>query len=141
MWHHKHIEKIRNDHYEKMFAVFRIAIGLLFAAHGAQKLFGWFGGNIADPLSLMWLAGVIEFLGGFFVAFGFLTLWVSILAVLEMAFAYLTVHAPNALTPIANRGELALLYLVAFAYIAFRGPGIWSLDAKSCKTCEKHVNG
>ena len=46
-----------------------------------------------------------------------------------MAVAYFTVHAPNGFWPVANRGELAVLYCWAFLLIATRGSGIWSVDA------------
>jgi len=49
----------------------------------------------------------------------------------EMAFAYFLSHAPNGLFPILNRGDAAILYCFVFFYIAFAGPGPWSLDALS----------
>lgn len=47
----------------------------------------------------------------------------------EMAFAYFLSHAPNSFFPILNRGDAAILYCFIFLYIAFAGPGPWSLDA------------
>ena len=116
------------------YAAFRIVSGLLFAQHGAQKLFGWLGGmgeagGSAPFLSLMFFAGLIEFVGGLLIAVGFKTSWAAFLASGQMAVAYFMAHAPNALFPIQNRGELAVLYCFAFLYIASRGSGTLSVDS------------
>ena len=116
------------------YAAFRIVAGLLFAQHGAQKLFGWLGGmgeggGSAAFLSLMFFAGLIEFFGGLLIAVGFKTSWAALLASGQMAVAYFMAHAPNALFPIQNRGELAVLYCFAFLYIASRGAGTLSVDS------------
>ena len=116
-----------------LYAVFRIVTGLLFAQHGAQKLFGLLGGmgesgGSAAFLSLMFFAGVIEFFGGLLIAVGFLASWVAFVASGEMAAAYFMAHASRALFPIQNQGELAVLYCFVFLYIASRGAGTWSLD-------------
>ena len=60
-----------------IYALMRIVVGLLFAQHGAQKLFGWLGGmgddgGTAAFLSMMFFAGLIEFFGGLLVAIGYL---------------------------------------------------------------------
>jgi putative oxidoreductase len=116
------------------YAAFRIVAGLLFAQHGAQKLFGWLGGmgeagGSAPFLSMMFFAGLIEFFGGLLIAVGFKTSWAAFLASGQMAVAYFMAHAPNALFPIQNRGELAVLYCFAFLFIASRGSGTLSVDA------------
>ena len=116
-----------------LYAAFRIVSGLLFAQHGAQKLFAWLGGMGEDGgsapfLSLMFFAGLVEFFGGLLIAVGFNASWVAFIASGEMAVAYFMSHAPNALFPIQNRGELAILYCFAFLYIASRGAGTLSLD-------------
>ncbi len=116
------------------YAAFRIVSGLLFAQHGAQKLFGWLGGmgeagGSAPFLSRMFFAGFIEFFGGLLIAVGFKASWAAFLASGQMAVAYFMVHAPNALFPIQNRGELAVLYCFAFLYIAARGSGTLSVDS------------
>ena len=117
-----------------LYAAFRIVSGLLFAQHGAQKLFGWLGGmgeagGSAPFLSLMFFAGLVEFFGGLLIAVGFNASWVAFIASGEMAVAYFRAHASNALFPIQNRGELAVLYCFAFLYIASRGAGTLSLDS------------
>ena len=112
------------------YALLRIVAGLLFACHGAQKLFGAFGGQTMPLTSLMGLAGVIEFVGGVMIAAGFLTSVAAFLASGEMAAAYFMTHAPKGPLPIQNGGELAALYCFLFLYIAARGSGTWGLHAK-----------
>ena len=95
---------------EQAYALMRIVAGFLFAFHGAQKLFGMFGGK-AQPLgSLMGLAGVIELFGGVLIMIGLLTWAAAFIASGEMAVAYFYSHLPQAFWPIENRGELATLY-------------------------------
>lgn len=110
------------------FAVLRIVAGLLFACHGAQKLFGALGGQVATE-PLMQVAGVIELVGGVAIAVGLLTSWMAFLASGMMAVAYFMAHAPQGFWPIQNHGELAALYSFLFLFIAARGAGGWSLDA------------
>jgi putative oxidoreductase len=116
------------------YAAFRLVAGLLFAQHGAQKLFGWLGGmgpngGSAPFLSVLFFAGFIEFFGGLLIAAGFETSWAALIASGEMAVAYWWRHAPNALFPIQNRGELAVFYCFAYLLIASHGGGKLSLDA------------
>ena len=116
---------------EPFYALFRIIAGLLFAGHGAMKLFGMFGGHAGGP-TLMKVAGCIEFFGGLMIAFGLLTTIAAFIASGEMAVAYFTVHAkmpPSPWSPWENKGELAALYCFVFLYIAAHGGGVWSLDA------------
>ena len=113
---------------EPVYTVFRIVVGGLFAFHGAQKLFGVFGGPAQHLVSQMGLAGMIEFGCGVLVAIGFLTPFAAIIASGEMAVAYFTVHARLGRWPIQNHGELAVLYCSAFLLIAARGSGMLSVD-------------
>jgi putative oxidoreductase len=85
-------------------------------------------GGSAPFLSLMFFAGLVEFFGGLLIAVGFNASWAAFIASGEMAVAYFMSHAPRALFPIQNRGELAVLYCFAFLYIASRGAGTLSLD-------------
>jgi putative oxidoreductase len=116
-----------------LYALMRVIVGLLFACHGAQKLFGAFGGmgnGAAAPLfSLMGLAGVIEFFGGLFVATGLLTRYAAFIASGHMASAYFMAHFPRGFWPIENKGELAVFFCFVFLYIASKGSGIWSIDS------------
>jgi len=116
-----------------IYTAMRIVVGLMFAQHGAQKLFGWLGGMGEDGgsaafLSMMFFAGFIEFFGGFLVAVGFQTSWAAFISSGEMAAAYFMSHASRGLFPIQNRGESAVIYCFVFLYIAAHGSGTLSLD-------------
>ncbi|HXV60201.1 MAG TPA: DoxX family protein [Vicinamibacteria bacterium] len=119
----------------QIYALLRIVAGLLFAQHGAQKLFGLLGGfggepgNTAQLFSLIGLAGIIEFFGGLLIAVGLQAGLVAFIASGEMAVAYFRAHAFRALFPIQNGGELAMLYSFLWLFIATKGSGIWSIDA------------
>jgi len=116
-----------------LYVLLRIVAGLLFACHGAQKLFGGFGGfgghpGAAVPLfSLMELAGCIELVGGLLIAFGILTSFAAFVASGEMAFAYFMQHLPRSFWPIQNGGEVVVLYCFLFLYIAANGVGMWGV--------------
>lgn len=122
------MERWLGRHAERAFALFRIVAGLLFAFHGAQKLFGAFGGQ-ATSQPLLLAAGIIELLGGALIAIGLLTSWAAFIASGEMAVAYFMVHQPEGTWPIENKGELAALYCFAFLYVAARGSGPYGVDA------------
>lgn len=123
------VDRWLGPHWERVYALFRIVVGLLFAFHGAQKLFGAFGGQVMTSNPLMLAAGIIELAGGLLVAVGLLASWAAFVASGEMAVAYFMVHAKGGLWPIVNKGELAALYCFAFLFIAVRGAGRYSLDA------------
>jgi len=111
------------------FALLRIVVGVLFAMHGSQKLFGAPGDKPPVELaSMMGVAGIIEFAGGLLIALGFLTRPAAFLASGTMAVAYFMAHASQHALPIINQGELAVVYCFVFLYIWAHGPGIWSLD-------------
>jgi putative oxidoreductase len=114
---------------EPSYAILRIAAGLLFAFHGAQKLFGIFDGTARPLVSLIGLAGIIELVGGILVMVGLLAGLVAFVASGQMAFAYFLAHAPRGGWPIQNDGELAALFCFVFLFISARGAGIWSVDA------------
>jgi putative oxidoreductase len=119
---------------EAAVALLRIATGLLFMQHGVQKLFGWLGGFGGEPgataelFSLMGLAGVLETFGGLLIVLGLLTRPVAFVLSGQMAAAYFMAHAPNALFPIHNGGELPALFSFVFLFFATNGPGPFSLD-------------
>lgn len=125
------MERVLGRFAPQLYAVMRIVVGLLFACHGAQKLFGLLGGPQVTLLSKFGLAGVIEFFGGLMIALGFLTGTAAFIASGEMAYAYFTAHKPNGNVPIQNGGELAVLYCFVFLYIAARGVGVWGIDKRS----------
>ena len=111
-----------------IYALLRIVAGVLFAQHGAQKLFGVLGGQQVSITSQFGLAGAIELVGGLMIAAGVFTSLVAFIASGEMAVAYFQAHAPRGLFPVQNGGELAVLYCFIFLYIAARGNGSWSLQ-------------
>lgn len=111
----------------QIYALMRIVVGFLFACHGAQKLFGAFGGTPVPLGSLIGLAGIIEFVCGVLVALGLLASWAAFLASGQMAVAYFMAHFPEGFWPIVNKGELAAVYAFVFLYIAARGAGRWSI--------------
>jgi putative oxidoreductase len=120
----------------------RVVLGLLLAAHGAQKLFGWFGGyglnatgefmvQLGFPNGRLFagLSGLGEFSAGLLLALGFLGPIGPAIAVAGMIVAMRTVHRTHGLFASHNGIELPLLYATgatAFAFISF---GRYSLDA------------
>jgi putative oxidoreductase len=125
------MERVLGRFSPQLYAVMRIVVGLLFACHGAQKLFGVLGGQQAVLASMFGLAGIIEFVGGLMIAIGFLTGTAAFIASGEMAYAYFTQHMPRGGAPIQNGGELAVLYCFVFLYIASRGVGVWGVDKRT----------
>jgi putative oxidoreductase len=111
------------------YVALRIAAGLAFAEHGAQKLFGVLGGQAVALTSQRGLAGIIEFVGGIMIALGLFTSPIAFVASGEMAWAYFQSHAPRGLWPIQNGGELAVLYCFIFLYVSAVGSGKLSIDA------------
>ena len=117
-----------NRYSEPIFLVLRVVAGLIFAMHGAQKLFGAFGGQVMTAVPLMLAAGIIEFAGGLMIALGLFGDFAAFIASGEMAYAYYTAHFPKGNVPIQNGGELAVLYCFVFLYIAARGVGALGVD-------------
>ena len=120
----------------------RLVFGALFAAHGAQKLFGWFGGHglsgtgpVFEGLGFRpgrWFAamsGVSELAGGLLLACGLLEPIACAAIVSSMIVAIVTVHWQHGLMALYNGVELPLLYLAAALLLALTGSGDYSLDA------------
>ena len=124
MYLKKHVTKYADS----LYSIVRILVGLLFLQHGAQKLFGVLGGSSVELISLMGLAGVIEFFGGLAIALGFFTRLAALISGLEMVVAYFMFHASKSLIPINNGGELAALFLLTFVLFLVYGAGKWSLE-------------
>ena len=129
----KIIGRITERWHDIAYAVFRVAIGLLFAEHGAQKVLGMFGGTPFQAGSFMWFIGIIELLGGLAIAFGMFVRLAALGTASVMVGAYITVHAPQTLAPILNGGELALLYLASFILILAKGSGKAGLEMLALK--------
>ncbi len=122
----------KNDYF---YFLFRLVVGLLFFLHGAQK-FGLIGeGNIAGFASafgfstgLASFVGLVELLGGLFILLGLWTRLSSALLSVVMLVAMILAHFPKGLNPLANGGELALLFFVGLLVLWDRGAGKWSLE-------------
>lgn len=119
----------------------RVPVGIIFAAHGAQKLFGWFGGyglegtgQFLDTLGLSpgalmaFLAGAAEFFGGLALIIGLLVRPAAAVLAFTMAVAIFAVHFPNGLFLSNNGYEFGLALFAASAALLFTGAGRASLD-------------
>jgi len=117
---------------ERVYTLLRLITGLMFALHGARKLFGFPDGHMPPVLSQLWIGGVIELVSGACIFFGFATPIAGLVASGTMAVAYVQFHwmfqLGVELIPLSNRGELAILYCLIFLLIACRGPGKLSVD-------------
>jgi len=122
--------------------VVRVIFGLIFAAHGAQKLFGWFGGyGLAGTGGFMETLGfrpgktfataaaLGEFFGGLLLLLGFLGPVGPALMISVMTVAMITVHRKNAFFVATNGIEHPLMFTAAALGLALTGPGRYSLDA------------
>src|SRR5260370_18067222 len=98
------------------YAALRIVAGFLFSCHGAQKLFGAFGGHQTLHPPLMLAAGIIEFGGGILILLGLFTRVAAIIASGEMVVAYFLKHIHVGFFPIQNQGELAVVYCFLFVF-------------------------
>lgn len=113
-------------------AVLRIMAALLFMEHGLMKLFHFPTSQpgAPDPLPLLLLAAaIIEVAGGALIAVGLFNRVTAFICSGEMAAGYFMVHAPKSFWPALNQGDAAILFSFVFLYLAFAGPGAWSLDA------------
>jgi putative oxidoreductase len=115
----------------RLLSVMRIIAAFLFMQHGSQKLFGFPSSQPSNPvelLSLIGVAGILEFFGGLMLLVGIYTRPVAFILSGQMAVAYFMRHAPQGFWPLLNRGELAALYSFVFLYFSAAGGGPWSLD-------------
>ena len=127
------MERWLGKYSEVLYALMRVVVGLLFACHGAQKLFGVLGGQSQLSNPMLVAAAIIEFIGGGLVALGLWAGYAAFVASGQMAVAYFMVHASGGFWPIVNKGELAVLYCFVFLYVASRGSGRLSVDALTKK--------
>jgi putative oxidoreductase len=121
----------------------RLIAGIIFTAHGAQKLFAWFGGYGLDgtgqwmesiglsPGYLMALmAGSAEFFGGLLLIIGFLTRPTSFVLAITMIVAIFTVHIDNGLFMSNNGYEFGLSLLAITVALFIQGGGKYSVDKR-----------
>ncbi len=121
----------------------RVPAGIIFAAHGAQKLFGWFGGyglegtgqwmasiGLAPGVLMAALAGGAEFFGGILLLLGLLTRPAAAVLAITMLVAIFSVHFSNGLFMSNDGYEFGLALLAVSVALAIRGGGSLSLDRK-----------
>ena len=119
----------------------RLVVGLGFAAHGAQKLFGLFGGHgiegtggFFEQIGLRpgklhaWSAGAAELFGGLLIAVGLVTPFAAAALIAVMTAAVVTVHLRNGFFVAANGYEYNLVLAATVFALAGIGAGDWSLD-------------
>jgi putative oxidoreductase len=121
----------------------RLITGLLFSAHGAQKLFAWFGGyglegtgqwmesiGLAPGYLMALMAGSAEFFGGLLLIVGFLTRPTSFVLAITMIVAIFSVHIDNGLFMSNNGYEFGLSLLAITVALFIQGVGKHSVDEK-----------
>ena len=122
--------------------VLRVVLGLTLAAHGGQKLFGWFGGpgiagmagwlgsiGFRAPKLNAALAGLSEFGGGLLLTLGLLTPAAATAGFAVMAVAGISAHSKAGFFATKGGYEYTLVLALAALSLAFTGPGSLSLDA------------
>jgi putative oxidoreductase len=122
--------------------IIRVLFGAAIAAHGSQKLFGWFGGHglkgtggfleqlgFRPGVPFAALAGLSEAGGGILLALGFFTPFGSAAVLAAMLVAIFSVHVKNGFFAMSNGIELPFLYAVAAVALGFTGAGAFSLDS------------
>jgi len=116
----------------RVLSLLRIVAGLVLLQHGLVKMFGFpvaFPMAVA-PFSMFRFAALIEIVTGLLIIVGLFTRPAAFLLAGTMAAAYFIGHAPRNFFPIANGGNLAIMYCFVFLYLVFAGPGPWSVDAQ-----------
>ena len=121
--------------------VLRLVVGLTLAGHGAQKLFGWWGGpgmagwtqavtrlRIRPPVPFAWLAALSELGGGLLFALGLLSPLGTLALTGTMLVAVATVHWPNGFWTSKRGYEYNLTVIASAVAVGLTGPGTYSLD-------------
>jgi putative oxidoreductase len=130
---------------DRIYALMRLLTGLMFAFHGAQKVFGLMTDRPRpDLMSQGGIGGVIELVTGLMIAVGLFGRLAAFLASGTMAVAYWQFHVIQSkaeglhkFIPGTNGGELAVLYCFLFLFMAAKGSGPLSIDAKRGKDKEQ----
>ncbi|MBB3114531.1 putative oxidoreductase [Paenibacillus phyllosphaerae] len=120
--------------------IIRLVVGLLFAGHAAQKLFGWFGGygikgtggwldsiGVKPGVPMAVMVGLFELVGGLLLALG---LWFPVAAaliIIPMIGAIVTVHGKNGLWVTQNGFEYNLILIAIALGLALIGPGEYAI--------------
>ena len=127
---------------ELAIAIIRVAVGLVLAGHGAQKLFGAFDGpslerwhgavasmGFAQPRVFATLAAFAEFFGGLMLAIGFLVPLACAALAVDMAVAIIKVHRPKGMWVTKGGYEYALLLFIVLCVLGLAGTTLYSIDA------------
>ena len=135
------VQKILSSNAGVAALALRVPVGIIFAAHGAQKLFGWFGGyglegtggwmdsiGLSPGILMAFLAGAAEFLGGIALVLGLLTRPAALALSIAMLVAIFAVHFQNGLFMSNNGYEFGLALLAASVSLLFSGAGKAALD-------------
>lgn len=135
------VEKVMNSNAGVAALVLRVPVGTILAAHGAQKLFGWFGGyglegtgqwmasiGLEPGYLMALLAGSAEFFGGLALLAGVLARPAAALSAFTMLVAIFSVHIGHGLFLSNNGYEYALALFAATLAIAIQGAGSLSFD-------------
>ncbi|GGA05933.1 oxidoreductase [Paenibacillus marchantiophytorum] len=122
--------------------VIRLVVGLSFVGHGAQKLFGWFGGygpkgtggwmesiGIKPGVAMAVIAGLMEFVGGLLFAAGLGTVVAAALIAMTMIVSIVKIHGKNGYWATAGGYEYNMLLLAIAVAVAIMGAGTYSIDA------------
>lgn len=134
-------------------AVLRLAVGTIFVAHGAQKLFGVWGGpglsgtaafmgtlGLGPGLPLAVLVGLVEFGGGLLLILGALTLFAALALAINMGVAIWKVHLAAGLFLPAGY-EYNIVLLGALISLMLTGPGVFSIDGRRARSAEAEAYG
>ena len=120
----------------------RVATGAMLIPHGAQKLFGLWGGDMDKTIAgfakmglepaafFAWYIGCLEFFGGSLLVLGLLTRPVAVLGAGFMAVAVVHVHWANGFFWTKGGFEYPLMWMMLALALAIRGAGAYSLDAR-----------
>jgi putative oxidoreductase len=127
------VDTITTKRNDLVLAAFRIVVSFLFGCHGLMGL-GFLGGidgqGTAVPFGSWpgWYGSVIELVGAVLVLVGLAARPAAFVLSGVMAYAYFTVHQPEALLPLHNMGELAAVYSWVFLLLAALGPGSFTVQ-------------
>ncbi|WEM44785.1 DoxX family protein (plasmid) [Photobacterium sp. DA100] len=129
----------------------RVPAGIIFMAHGAQKLFGWFGGyglegtgqwmasiGLEPGFVMALMAGGAEFFGGLFILLGLLTRPSALVLAVTMLVAIVTVHLDNGLFMSNGGYEFGLALLAMSVSLLISGAGRLSVDRLLMKKTHPH---
>jgi putative oxidoreductase len=131
------------DTFDLALLILQVTVGLTFAAHGAQKLFGWWGGpgiagwegamanmGFHPPRLFAWVSAVVEFGGGLMLAIGLLTPFVAAALVAQAVVIIGRAHWTNGFFNQRSGIEFPLMLAAGAAAVGIAGPSAISLDAR-----------